>query len=135
MNYSMMHLHPPARSAVRLPANNYPLWDALPPELVNSKLSSLQLEGIISACNMHQRILASGERAGFFIGGWTGGRPMWPILSPGYFFSIPILACILTGDGAGVGKGRQIAGTIIDNWARGRRCASRLSLWLRPCIR
>ena len=41
---------------------------------------------------MHQKILSSGERAGFFIG-----------------------------DGAGVGKGRQIAGTIIDNYTRGRR--------------
>jgi hypothetical protein len=25
------------------------------------------------------------------------------------------------GDGAGVGKGRQIAGVILDNYARGRR--------------
>lgn len=27
------------------------------------------------------------------------------------------------GDGAGVGKGRQISGVILDNYARGRRCA------------
>ncbi len=37
--------------------------------------------------------MPDGERAGFFIG-----------------------------DGAGVGKGRQIAGVILDNLARGRRC-------------
>ena len=30
------------------------------------------------------------------------------------------------GDGAGVGKGRQIAGIILDNYARGRR----RSIWL-----
>lgn len=31
------------------------------------------------------------------------------------------------GDGAGVGKGRQIAGIILDNFARGRRRAVWLS--------
>jgi hypothetical protein len=31
------------------------------------------------------------------------------------------------GDGAGVGKGRQIAGIIMDNYARGRRQAVWLS--------
>ncbi|GAX84898.1 hypothetical protein CEUSTIGMA_g12319.t1 [Chlamydomonas eustigma] len=80
--------------AVKLPYTSYPLWDALPEDLVGSgKLSCLQLEGILHACTMHQKLLpGTGERAGFFIG-----------------------------DGAGVGKGRQIAGTIIDNYVRGRR--------------
>jgi hypothetical protein len=79
------------RSAVRLPPTSYPLWDSLPSSLIDSgKLSQLQLEGILYACTMHQHLLPTGERAGFFIG-----------------------------DGAGVGKGRQIAGTIIDNYARG----------------
>ncbi|GIL61313.1 hypothetical protein Vafri_15702 [Volvox africanus] len=81
-----------------LPPSNYPLWDSLPPELVSSgKLSTLQLEGILYACTKHCEMLPSGERAGFFIG-----------------------------DGAGVGKGRQIAGIIIDNFVRGRK----RSLWL-----
>ena len=128
----MMHsLYSHVRSAVRLPANIYPLWDALPSEVVNSKLSSLQLEGVISACNMHQRILASGERAGFFIGGAEGGGSQASCMS-GYCASprrlyTHSMSSTFTGDGAGVGKGRQIAGTIIDNWARGRRCGSRLS--------
>ncbi len=52
----------------------------------------IQLEGILYACSRHQEVLPSGERAGFFIG-----------------------------DGAGVGKGRQIAGCVLDNYARGRR--------------
>ncbi len=42
-------------------------------------------------CQRHQLILPNGRRAGFFIG-----------------------------DGAGVGKGRQISGVILDNFARGR---------------
>ena len=80
-------------SAIPLPHSNYPLWDSLPPEIVDSgKLSRLQLEGVLYACSKHQQFLPSGERAGFFIG-----------------------------DGAGVGKGRQISGVILDNYARGRR--------------
>lgn len=44
-------------------------------------LSALQLESIVYACQRHERKLPDGQRAGFFIG-----------------------------DGAGVGKGRTIAG-------------------------
>eukprot|EP00891_Asterochloris_glomerata_P001845 jgi/Astpho2/1845/e_gw1.00038.339.1_t len=80
-------------SAIALPKTDYPLWDTLPDALVDSgKLSQLQLEGVLYACTKHQQFLPSGERAGFFIG-----------------------------DGAGVGKGRQISGIILDNYARGRR--------------
>jgi hypothetical protein len=86
-------------SAIPLPPTSYPLFDALPPAVVDEgRLSQLQLEGILYACARHQHILPSGERAGFFIG-----------------------------DGAGVGKGRQIAGAILDNYARGRRRAVWLS--------
>jgi hypothetical protein len=41
-----------------------------------------------------QKVLGNGERAGFFIG-----------------------------DGAGVGKGRELAGIVLENWAAGRRRA------------
>ncbi|XP_041357018.1 protein FORGETTER 1-like [Gigantopelta aegis] len=79
-------------AALSLPAEFYPITDSIPRDVVVSgNLSSLQLEGIIHACQRHQVILANGQRAGFFIG-----------------------------DGAGVGKGRQIAGIILDNFARGR---------------
>ncbi|EDV27087.1 uncharacterized protein TRIADDRAFT_54670 [Trichoplax adhaerens] len=76
-----------------LPPTNYPLKDALPPHLIlDCKLSDLQLEGILHACQRHQMILPKGARAGFYLG-----------------------------DAAGVGKGRQIAGIIINNYVRGRR--------------
>jgi len=75
-----------------LPKCEYPLWDALPAEVVDGgKLSQLQLEGVLYACNKHMERLPDGTRAGFLIG-----------------------------DGAGVGKGRQVAGIILDNYARGR---------------
>eukprot|EP00208_Stichococcus_sp_RCC1054_P000099 CAMPEP_0206143488 /NCGR_PEP_ID=MMETSP1473-20131121/20743_1 /ASSEMBLY_ACC=CAM_ASM_001109 /TAXON_ID=1461547 /ORGANISM="Stichococcus sp, Strain RCC1054" /LENGTH=921 /DNA_ID=CAMNT_0053538919 /DNA_START=201 /DNA_END=2963 /DNA_ORIENTATION=+ len=85
-------------SACLLPKSEYPLFDAITDSIVESgRLSQLQLEGVLYASTKHLQILPSGERAGFFIG-----------------------------DGAGVGKGRQIAGIVLDNFARGRRRA----LWL-----
>ncbi|KFM23228.1 Strawberry notch-like protein 1 [Auxenochlorella protothecoides] len=82
---------PASLAAIPLPPNDYPL-DALPAELISSgKLSSLQLEGMRYACARHLNWLSSGERQGFFLG-----------------------------DGAGVGKGRQISAIILDNYARGR---------------
>ncbi|XP_078299873.1 protein strawberry notch homolog 2 isoform X1 [Panthera onca] len=59
-------------------------------------LSALQLEAITYACQQHEVLLPSGQRAGFLIG-----------------------------DGAGVGKGRTVAGIILENFLRGRK----KSLW------
>lgn len=64
---------------------------ALPDDVIRQSLSSLQVEGVICACSKHQQILPSGERAGFCIG-----------------------------DGAGIGKGRQISACILENFLRGR---------------
>lgn len=94
---SVVHQHPVTTtlpiSAVSLPPSTYPLLDALPPALVQQgALSRLQLEGVLYACTKHLQLLPTGQRAGFFIA-----------------------------DGAGVGKGRQIAAIILDNYARGRR--------------
>uniref|UniRef100_A0A7N5JM64 Strawberry notch homolog 2 n=1 Tax=Ailuropoda melanoleuca TaxID=9646 RepID=A0A7N5JM64_AILME len=55
-------------------------------------LSALQLEAITYACQQHEVVLPSGQRAGFLIG-----------------------------DGAGVGKGRTVAGIILENYLRGRK--------------
>uniref|UniRef100_A0A672U3W9 Protein strawberry notch homolog 2 n=1 Tax=Strigops habroptila TaxID=2489341 RepID=A0A672U3W9_STRHB len=57
-------------------------------------LSALQLEAIIYACQQHEVLLPNGQRAGFLIG-----------------------------DGAGVGKGRTVAGIIFENYLRGRKKA------------
>ncbi|XP_034738503.1 protein strawberry notch homolog 2 isoform X2 [Etheostoma cragini] len=59
-------------------------------------LSALQLEAIIYACQQHEVILQNNQRAGFLIG-----------------------------DGAGVGKGRTVAGIILENYLKGRK----KSLW------
>ena len=53
------------------------------------KLSALQLESIVYASQQHEQFLPDGNRAGFLIG-----------------------------DGAGVGKGRTIAGIIFENYLK-----------------
>ncbi|XP_067415261.1 protein strawberry notch homolog 2 isoform X2 [Emydura macquarii macquarii] len=62
----------------------------------NGLLSALQLEAIVYACQQHEVLLPNGQRAGFLIG-----------------------------DGAGVGKGRTVAGIIFENFLKGRK----KSLW------
>ncbi len=61
------------------------------------QLSALQLEAIVYSCQKHQDFLPNNHRCGFLIG-----------------------------DGAGVGKGRTIAGCIYENYLWGRKKA----LWL-----
>ncbi|KAK4336681.1 hypothetical protein RND71_044107 [Anisodus tanguticus] len=63
------------------------------------KLSALQLEAIVYACQQHEIFLPNGHRAGFLIG-----------------------------DGAGVGKGRTVAGIIYENYLLGRKKAIWLSV-------
>ncbi|KAI8553226.1 hypothetical protein RHMOL_Rhmol06G0327600 [Rhododendron molle] len=83
-------------SAVQPPEPTYDL--KIKDELESSKvLSCLQIETLVYACQRHLQHLQNGARAGFFIG-----------------------------DGAGVGKGRTIAGLIWENWHHGMRKA----LWI-----
>ncbi|EOY14275.1 RING/FYVE/PHD zinc finger superfamily protein isoform 2, partial [Theobroma cacao] len=83
-------------SAVQPPE---PIYDLrIKDDMESSKaLSCLQIETLVYACQRHHQHLPSSARAGFFIG-----------------------------DGAGVGKGRTIAGLIWENWHHGRRKA----LWI-----
>ncbi|VDL82627.1 unnamed protein product [Schistocephalus solidus] len=72
----------------------------LPQEVIDGGLlSSLQLEAVVYASQRHQCILPNGQRAGFLIG-----------------------------DGAGVGKGRTIAGIIYENYLQRRKKAIWLSV-------
>ncbi|XP_022717610.1 protein FORGETTER 1 isoform X1 [Durio zibethinus] len=83
-------------SAVQPPEPTYDL--RIKDEMESSMaLSCLQIETLVYACQRHLQHLPSGARAGFFIG-----------------------------DGAGVGKGRTIAGLIWENWHHARRKA----LWI-----
>ncbi|CAH1132025.1 unnamed protein product [Ceutorhynchus assimilis] len=67
----------------------------IPEDIIKSgALSALQLESITYTSQAHEHILPDGSRAGFLIG-----------------------------DGAGVGKGRTIAGIIFENYLKGRKRA------------
>ena len=82
-----------AMSAVKSPDITY--VPNLPKNLVTSgALSNIQLESICLAGQSHEQKLEDGSRRGFFIG-----------------------------DGAGIGKGRTIAGIIYDNYRQGRKKA------------
>ena len=71
---------------------------SIPQDTIQSgQLSALQLESITYASQAHEHLLPDGSRAGFLIG-----------------------------DGAGVGKGRTIAGIIYENYMKGRKKA----LWI-----
>lgn len=85
-----------AMAAVKLPSITY--RPNIPFETVKSgKLSDVQLEAITAAGQAHQDTLPNGYQRGFFIG-----------------------------DGTGVGKGREIAGILWDNWNQGRK----KSIWV-----
>jgi hypothetical protein len=67
--------------------------------LKQGDISDIQFESVIYAGQRHSMKLPDGSRAGFFIG-----------------------------DGTGVGKGRENAAVILDNWLQGRK----KSLWVSP---
>lgn len=80
-----------ALSAVEAPDVTY--RPHIPDKLIQrGELSDAQLEAVVYAGEAHSHILPSGERKGYLIG-----------------------------DGPGVGKGRTLAGIILDNWAQGRK--------------
>jgi hypothetical protein len=85
-------------SAVSPPNITYKL--ALPSALINSgAISNLQLEAIVYACQRFEKFMPNGQRFGFFIG-----------------------------DGAGVGKGRELAGLIFECWRKNLKKAIWLSV-------
>ncbi|EDQ86658.1 uncharacterized protein MONBRDRAFT_28079 [Monosiga brevicollis MX1] len=86
-------VEPASLASVHLPKATYPLRKSLPASVIDDgKLSALQLEGVMYACMQHERILPNGYRR-----------------------------AILIGDGAGVGKGRQIAGILFENLLHERK--------------
>lgn len=86
-----------AMASVKAPNTSY--RPSIPKSITSTgKLSDAQLETIIRAGSAHAESLDDGRRRGFFIG-----------------------------DGTGVGKGREIAGIILDNWNQGRKKAVWLS--------
>ena len=89
----------------------------LPPSVVSDGvLSDAQLESVIYAGEAHERFLE-----GSFIRNRETGAVSEAREGDGNTFRLR--RGYFIGDGAGCGKGRQIAGVILDNWIKGRRKA------------
>ncbi|WP_423415332.1 bifunctional class I SAM-dependent methyltransferase/DEAD/DEAH box helicase [Hyphomicrobium sp. B1] len=80
-------------------------------------LSAAQLETIIYAGEAHARHLA---------GRWTVNETLDVLTATADGAGVSFRRGFFLGDGTGVGKGRQVAGIILDNWLKGRRRA----LWI-----
>lgn len=97
-------IEPAALGSVKLPKPSYqPILD--PAIVANGALSDVQLEAIIYAGEAHSRYLQADPI-----------DPNAPAPRQGF----------LIGHGTGVGKGRILAGIILDNWNQGRR----RSIWI-----
>jgi len=87
--------------------------------LANGLLSDAQLESVIYAGEAH---------SGFLAGSWTVDETFDVVAAASE--DEPSAVCFrrgwFLGDGTGAGKGRQVAGIILDNWLKGRRRA----LWI-----
>ncbi|XP_023339743.1 protein strawberry notch homolog 1 isoform X2 [Eurytemora carolleeae] len=97
LNVGLDHPDPVVETASLASVEPADVWYtmSIPEECIqNRKLSALQLESIVYASQQHEQFLPDGTRAGFLIG-----------------------------DGAGVGKGRTIAGVIWENYLKGRKRA------------
>ncbi|XP_070844780.1 protein strawberry notch homolog 1 isoform X1 [Chaetodon trifascialis] len=99
LKVGMRHPDPVVETSSLSSVNPPDVWYRLsiPEEIIDEGcLSALQLEAITYAAQQHETFLPSGDRAAYLIG-----------------------------DGAGVGKGRTIAGIIYENYLLGRK----RSLW------
>ncbi|XP_014244664.1 protein strawberry notch-like [Cimex lectularius] len=100
LNFGRKHPDPVVESTSLSSVEPVDVWYKLkiPESVISSgSLSALQLESITYACQQHELLLPNGARGGFLIG-----------------------------DGAGVGKGRTIAGIIYENYLRSRK----KSIWI-----
>ncbi|MFC7706334.1 strawberry notch-like NTP hydrolase domain-containing protein [Plastorhodobacter daqingensis] len=90
----------------------------LPPDIVD-KLSEAQLETVIYAGEAH---------AGYLAGAWTVDDTFDTLSAApeGAEGACRFRQGYMIGDGTGVGKGREAAAIILDNWMQGRRRA----LWI-----
>jgi predicted RNA methylase len=107
-----------AMASVRLPAPTY--RPHLPEHLITDHiLSDAQLESVIYAGEAHSQYLA---------GRWLLNES-YDVLNPATDAdpnAVQFRRGWMLGDGTGVGKGRQVAAIILDNWLKGRKRA----LWL-----
>ncbi|RUW87580.1 strawberry notch family protein [Mesorhizobium sp. M7A.F.Ca.US.010.02.1.1] len=82
-------------------------------------------QGLLSDAQLESVIYAGEAHCGHLAGTWTVDET-WDVVSAapeGAANAVRFRRGWFLGDGTGCGKGRQVAGIILDNWLRGRRRA------------
>jgi predicted RNA methylase len=90
--------------------------------------SDLVSDGLLSDAQLESVIYAGEAHCSFLAGSWTVDET-WDVVSAapeGAENAVRFRRGCMLGDGTGAGKGRQVAGIILDNWLKGRRRA----LWI-----
>ena len=104
-----------AMASVASPKTSY--RPHLPPAVIaDGLLSDAQLESVIYAGEAH---------AGFLAGSWSVDATFDTIAAAPEDAedAVRFRRGWMLGDGTGAGKGRQVAGILLDNWLKGRRRA------------
>src|SRR5262249_6624804 len=87
----------------------------LPPAMISDGLlSDAQLESVIYAGEAH---------AGYLAGSWAVDETFDVVFPDDAEGAVRFRRGWFLGDGTGAGKGRQVAGVLLDNWLKGRRRA------------
>ena len=89
---------------------------------------NLAADGLLSDAQLESVIYAGEAHAGHLSGAWTVDET-WDVVSAASEdneAAVQFRRGWFLGDGTGAGKGRQVAGIILDNWLKGRRRA----LWI-----
>jgi len=92
--------------------------------------SALIDDGVLSDAQLESIIYAGEAHAGFLAGAWTvdASYDRLSAVAEDAEGAVRFRRGWFCGDGTGAGKGRQVAGIILDNWLKGRRRALWISL-------
>ena len=83
-------------------------------------------DGVLSAAQIETIVYAGEAQSGFLKGEWARHPDTGELVRAASGEGRQIRRGYFLGDGTGCGKGRQVAGVILDNWLQGRRKA----IWL-----
>ena len=91
-------------------------------------LANLVTDGLLSDAQLESVIYAGEAHSGFLAGSWTVDETFDVVAAApdDAEHAVRFRRGWFLGDGTGAGKGRQVAGILIDNWLKGRRRA----LWI-----
>jgi predicted RNA methylase len=81
-------------------------------------------DGLLSDAQLESVIYAGEAHTDFLAGSWTVDETFDVVAARDHAANaVRFRRGWFLGDGTGAGKGRQVAGILLDNWLKGRRCA------------